>query len=103
MHGTEAFLEEILDWRPYDYWSNRSTIHTPAGPMRMLNRVELEPTASGTAIHFRYAPPTTANERAVFRGVAPMYEEIFKESNGSIISPLEAEIADRRIDATQRM
>jgi hypothetical protein len=98
MHGTEAVIEEILDWRPYDYWSNRSTINTPAGPVKMLSTVELEPTASGTMIHFRYAPPKTAKERAVFQGLAPMYEGIFKASNASMISQLEAELADRRID-----
>ena len=57
MHGTDAAIEEILDWRPYDYWSNRSTINTPAGPIHMLNTVELEPTVTGTTIHFRYAAP----------------------------------------------
>jgi uncharacterized protein YndB with AHSA1/START domain len=98
MHGTEAVIEEILDWRPYDYWSNRSTINTPAGPVKMLSTVELEPTASGTTIHFRYASPKTAKERAVFQGLAPMYEGIFKASNALMISQLEAELADRRID-----
>ena len=57
MHGADAIIEEILDWRPYDYWSNRTTINTPEGPMRMLNTVELEPTATGTTVHFRYAAP----------------------------------------------
>jgi hypothetical protein len=98
MHGTEAVIEEILDWRPYDYWSNRSTINTPSGPIKMLSTVELEPTASGTTIHFRYASPKTAKERAVFQGLAPMYEGIFKASTASMISQLEAELADRRID-----
>ncbi len=98
MHGTEAVVEEILDWRPYDYWSNRSTINTPGGPIRMLSTVELEPTASGTTIHFRYAAPKVAKERAVFQGLASMYEGIFEASSASMISQLEAELADRRID-----
>lgn len=98
MHGSEAVLEEILDWRPYDYWSNRSTINTPAGPIRMLCTVELEPTASGTTIHFRYAAPKTPKERAIFVALAPMYEGIFKASNAAMISQLEAELAVRRAD-----
>ena len=96
MHGSEAVLEEILDWRPYDYWSNRSTINTPAGPIRMLNTVELEPTASGTTIHFRYLAPKAAKERAIFQGALPMYEQIFQQSSAAIVSQLEAELADRR-------
>jgi hypothetical protein len=98
MHGAEAVVEEILDWRPYDYWSNRSTINTPAGPMRMLSTVELEPTASGTTIHFRYATPTAPKERAILKDLLPMYEGIFKESSAAMINQLEAELAVRRID-----
>lgn len=100
MHGSEAAVEEILDWRPYDYWSNRSTIQTPAGPIRMLNTVELEPTATGTTIHFRYAAPKAARERAILLGALPVYEEIFLQSSASIMSQLEAELAARRVDAT---
>ncbi len=100
MHGTEAVIEEILDWRPYDYWSNRSTIGTPAGPIHMLNTVELEPTASGTTIHFRYAAPKVARERAILQAALPIYHEIFKASGESIVSQLEAALAERREDAS---
>ena len=100
MHGSEAVIEEILDWRPYDYWSNRSTINTPAGPMKMLSTVELEPTASGTTIHFRYAAPKAAKERAILQELLPMYEAIFNQSNVAIVSQLEAALADRRSDPT---
>ena len=95
MHGSEAVLEEILDWRPYDYWSNRSTINTPAGPIRMLNTVELEPTASGTTIHFRYLAPKAAKERAIFQDALPTYEAMFKASSAAIVSQLETELANR--------
>ena len=100
MHGSEAIIEEILDWRPYDYWSNRSTINTPAGPIHMLNTVELEPTATGTTIHFRYAAPKVARERAILEAALPAYGEIFEASSASIVSQLEAELAQRRTDAT---
>ncbi|MEP7039979.1 MAG: DUF2652 domain-containing protein [Chloroflexota bacterium] len=99
MHGTEAVIEEILDWRPYDYWSNRSTINTPAGPMKMLCTVELEPTNSGTTVHFRYAWPKTAKERTILEGLLPMYEGIFNASSASMIAQLEAALADRTTDS----
>jgi uncharacterized protein DUF2652/polyketide cyclase/dehydrase/lipid transport protein len=98
MHGAEAVIEEILDWRPYDYWSNRSTINTPAGPMKMLATVELEPTASGTTIHFRYAAPKAAKERAILQELLPVYEGMFAASSTAMISQLEDELADRRVD-----
>lgn len=99
MHGSDAAVEEILDWRPYDYWSNRSTINTPAGPIRMLNTVELQPTATGTTIHFRYAAPKAAKERAILQGSLAVYETIFRQSSASIVDQLEAELANRRAGA----
>jgi Protein of unknown function (DUF2652)/Polyketide cyclase / dehydrase and lipid transport len=99
MHGAEAVIEEILDWRPYDYWTNRSTINTPGGPMRMLATVELEPTASGTTIHFRYAAPKAAKERAFLQEMLPVYEQMFAASSTAMVSQLEAELAERLADS----
>jgi hypothetical protein len=99
MHGAEAVVEEILDWRPYDYWSNRSTLNTPAGPMKMLATVELEPSTSGTTIHFRYAAPEAAKERAILQELLPVYEQMFAASSNAMISQLEAELAERRVDS----
>ncbi|HEY8772082.1 MAG TPA: DUF2652 domain-containing protein [Candidatus Limnocylindria bacterium] len=98
MHGAEAVVEEILDWRPYDYWSNRSTINTPTGPMKMLATVELEATTSGTTIHFRYAAPKAAKERAILQELLPVYEGMFAASSTAMISQLEAELAKRKTD-----
>ena len=66
----------------------------------MLSTVELEPTASGTTIHFRYAAPKAAKERAILQELLPMYEAIFNQSNVAIVSQLEAALADRRSDPT---
>ena len=43
MHGKEAVIEEILDWRPYDYVTDRTILDTPGGPVKLLHTVELEP------------------------------------------------------------
>jgi uncharacterized protein YndB with AHSA1/START domain len=99
MQGSQAVIEEILDWRPYDYWSNRSTINTPAGPMKMLATVELEPTSTGTTVHFRYAAPRAAKERAILKELMPVYEQMFAASSTAMITQLEAELAHRRTDA----
>ena len=55
MHGKDAVVEEILDWRPYDYVTDRTVLETPTGPIKLLHTVEFEPTTAGTTIHFRYA------------------------------------------------
>jgi len=100
MHGSEAVVEEILDWRPYDYWTNRSTINTLAGPIKMLATVELEPTGNGTTIHFRYAWPKTAKERAILEGMLPTYQRMFDASSASMMAQLEAELGERGANAS---
>ena len=53
MHGPDLFLEEILDWRPWDYLTDRTTI---PGGLVLLSTFELEPTPEGTIVHFRVKP-----------------------------------------------
>ncbi len=42
-HGKDAVVEEILDWRPYDYVTDRTILDTPGGPVKALHTIELEP------------------------------------------------------------
>jgi hypothetical protein len=35
MHGKDAVVEEVLDWRPYDYVTDRTILDTPGGPVRL--------------------------------------------------------------------
>ena len=48
MHGKDAVIEEILDWRPYDYVTDRTILETPTGPVKVLHTIELEPVTTGT-------------------------------------------------------
>jgi hypothetical protein len=43
MHGKDAAIEEIVDWRPYDYLTEWTTMGTPMGPVRFLSTVEFDP------------------------------------------------------------
>jgi len=96
MHGKDAVIEEIVDWRPYDYWTHRSTIPTPQGPIKMVGTVELEPTSTGTTVNFRYAPPKSAKERATLKALGPTFKESFEASAVAMVSQLDAELRDRR-------
>jgi uncharacterized protein YndB with AHSA1/START domain len=95
-HGADGGVtEEILDWRPYDYVSDRGTHETPAGPVKMLETIELEPTATGTTIHFRYGQPRTAKERAVMASLEPMYRDVFAARMARLVDLLHAETTAR--------
>ena len=95
VHGREAILEEILDWRPYDYVTDRSTVVTPAGPLRALHTMELEPTAAGTTVHFRLGEPTTKREKAIMREAGSVFEGIFRTSQATLLEKLDGELAAR--------
>jgi len=88
MHGPNAQVEEILDWRPFDYFSIRATL--PGGSPTAVTTYELEPTASGTTLHFRMAPPKTVSERKQLEQMAPM-----------LSAALELGLGDLRTFATQ--
>jgi len=99
-HGADGEVtEEILDWRPYDYLSDRGTHGTPSGPARMIETIEFEPTATGTTIHFRYAPAKTAKERAALEALKPIFVGIFSDSLARLAGLLAAEVALRETDA----
>jgi uncharacterized protein YndB with AHSA1/START domain len=101
-HGADGgVLEEILDWRPYDYLTDRGTHTTPSGPVRMLETIEFEPTAVGTTIHFRYAAPVAAKERAIAAGLVPVYRDIFAARMPRLADLLDAEIAARRAEQAE--
>jgi len=95
MHGKDAVIEEILDWRPYDYVTDRTILDTPGGPVKVLHTIELEPAASGTTIHFRFAAPKTKREKALMEGIGPAYGQALRSSLPGLVAQLDAELAAR--------
>ena len=98
MHGKDAVIEEILDWRPYDYVTDRTVLSTPSGPVRVLHTVEFEPGEAGTAIHFRYGAAKTRREKALMDVIAPAYGQALRSGLPSLIAQLDAALAARDAD-----
>jgi uncharacterized protein YndB with AHSA1/START domain len=78
VHGKDVVLEEILDWRPYDYYTTEVKPPVPMlKPIRMM--FELEDTPDGTRVtqYTRHEPGF--GQRLVFgmmmRRMAPMWAE----------------------------
>jgi uncharacterized protein YndB with AHSA1/START domain len=90
MHGKDAVVEEILDWRPYDYVTDRTVLDTPDGPVKVLHTIELEPTSSGTTIHLRFAPPRTKREMAQMAHIGAAYGAALESRLPELIAQLEA-------------
>jgi hypothetical protein len=90
MHGKDAIIEEILDWRPYDYLSVRTIVNTPGGTVKMPETIELEPGTDGTTIHYRFAAPTTKRDRAIMEQIGPPYADMLRASLQTLITQIEA-------------
>ncbi len=90
MHGEDAVIEEILDWRPYDYVTDRTILETPAGLVKVLHTIELEPGTDGTTIHFRFAAPETERERVAMEEIGPAYGEALRAHLPDLLAQLEA-------------
>lgn len=98
MHGKDAVVEKILDWRPYDYVTDRTILDTPSGPVKLLHTIELEPTSVGTTIHIRFGAPKTRREKLLMETMGSAYEHALEGSIPSLISQLGAELAAREAD-----
>jgi uncharacterized protein YndB with AHSA1/START domain len=94
MHGADEILEQILDWRPFDYVTQRSTMQTPGGPVSFVNTLELEPTADGTTVHMRFAPPATDREQAILAEMRPMFEAMFDADRVALQALLAAKVRE---------
>jgi hypothetical protein len=92
-HGKDAVIEEILDWRPYDYVTDRTILDTPSGPLKVLHTVEFEPTTDGTLIHIRFAAPKTKREQGLMDNIGPAYGAALESAFPSLITQLEARAA----------
>ena len=86
MHGEHATVEEVLDWRPFDYVTLRSKMPDVMGGLKMVLTYELEPTPTGTVLHARIERPTRPAERKLLENMGPMLASQFQ---GGIIIMLE--------------
>ena len=98
MHGKDAVIEEILDWRPYDYVTDMTILDTPAGLLKLPHTIELEPVPDGTVIHFRFAPPKAKKDRPLAEHVAEAYGAALRSAVPGLVEQLEARHADRELD-----
>lgn len=101
MHGKDTSVEELLDWRPFDYFTYRNTVPTPAGPVRFLVTTAFEDTPGGTVLHQRFAAPKTAKERAIMDQMTPWVRDVMRKSTALLSDQLDEELERRARDATE--
>ena len=93
MHGEYATVEEILDWRPFDYLTIRSKMPAAMGGLAMVLTYELEPTSTGTVLHARIQRPTRPAERKLLENMGPMLASQFESGIVIMLDQIDAEAA----------
>ena len=94
MHGEDAVIEEILDWRPYDYVTDRTILETPVGLVKVLHTIEFLPSGTGTVIEYRFGPPESDREIEAMKQIGPAYGAALRSAVPDLIVQLEAAYAD---------
>lgn len=98
VHGKDAIVEEILDWRPPDYLTMRWLMPVPNAP-RIRMTESLEATPSGTHVTMRMERPRSAADRAFLEQMLPMIGPMFQAGVDALTPLLESEMARRAEDA----
>lgn len=98
MHGKDAVVEEILDWRPYDYVTDLTILSTPGGAVKLPHTIEFEPVPTGTIIHYRFAAPKSKKEQALAVQIGSGYGPALESAMPKLLELLDTEMAVREAD-----
>jgi uncharacterized protein YndB with AHSA1/START domain len=78
MHGKNAIVEEVLDWRPFDYFTVSTLLPVPGAPKIRLTHAFRDQTNGVTRIEMRVAKPKAKDEAFVNQAAAKFKENITK-------------------------
>jgi uncharacterized protein YndB with AHSA1/START domain len=90
IHGRDAIIEEILDYRPYDYLTMRSQMPMPGAPKLVHSYVLADAPDGGTLVELRIQKPRP-KDRAAFEQLLAPLAAMVDHSFGAILPLLAAE------------
>lgn len=74
MHGKDAIIEEIVDWRPFDYVTLDNQLPIPGSPKVLITYAFKEPGAGRTRVEVRVAKPKP-KDRAFMEQMGPQFRQ----------------------------
>lgn len=99
VHGKDVVLEEILDWRPFDYYTVEAKLPMPfLKPMRTT--YELEDAPDGTRLTEYSAPASGFGQRIAFSVMTRMLDRQMTQAYESLGSALAAATASTPTDGS---
>jgi uncharacterized protein YndB with AHSA1/START domain len=87
-HGPDTVIEEILDWRPFDYFTVRFSLGFP-----IEETIELTPADGGTRVVLRQRIPRSGQARQGWAQMREMYVEMMQRMFGSLAEALAVDAA----------
>ena len=78
MHGKDAIVEEVLDWRPIDYFTVSTLLPIPGAPKIMITHAFQDRINGATHIEMRVAKPKPKDKAFVDQAGAKFKENITK-------------------------
>jgi hypothetical protein len=94
MHGKDAIVEEVLDWRPHDYLTSRYQMPMPGAPKFLMSNILVAMPDGRTRIEIRVAP-AERKDKAVIEQMYPMMEPVLKANCDALIRLVEEEVVKR--------
>lgn len=98
MHGEHAIIEDVLDWRPFDYVT-MTTLVAPGTPKILMTYAFLE-RPGGTRIEVRIGKPKRKDEAFVASAAGP-YEIQLGQSIANLALLLKGEVSPAVVDEPQ--
>jgi hypothetical protein len=77
-HGKDAIVEEVLDWRPSDYFTVSTLLPIPGAPKIMMTHAFQDRTNGATHIEMRVAKPKPKDKAFVDQAGAKFKENIYQ-------------------------
>jgi uncharacterized protein YndB with AHSA1/START domain len=74
MHGAAAIIEEVLDWRPFDYATLTTLLPMPGAPKVLMTYAFLDSAGGGTHVEIRVAKPKP-KDRAFLEHVGAEFQK----------------------------
>src|SRR5439155_17841067 len=89
VHGKNSVYEEILDWKPYRYMTDRS--RTPMGPMLMMFELSALGDGDRTKVTVRIKPEGGLKQKLMMKAFGKKMQQGFDKGMANMAEMLEAE------------
>jgi hypothetical protein len=84
MHGEATIVEEVLDWRPFEYTTSRYEMPMPGMPKILLTDAFIPLSDGRTRVETRVAA-ASPRERARLEEILPEVEPMLRESSAGLV------------------